>query len=489
MFFFRRSGWPIMVRTNLTTSLTAWRAHCARRNSLKQRVHSSHAFPAALVGLIFAATAIQGCVTTAGGQNAVLRAKDKVAPALVHIRPVKEVFTRGQRREVPIIGSGFITSPDGFVVTNEHVAGESTFVRCVLGNKEEVEAEVVGVDPYTDIAVLKLDVDHPLPYVAWGDSDLLEAGETVLALGSPHGLDRSVSLGIVSVTDRHLPSGPLGDAPFNNWIQTDAAINPGNSGGPLVNLRGQVVGVNTRKMSGADNLGFAIPTNVAREVAEAIIKHGRVPRSALGLTFQEMLARTEDPEKRGVVIADVDPLSNAARANVRPRDILLAINGHKVHARFEEDLPAVEKFIADLPIGEPAVLKIERGDEVLEASVVTVERSNIKGDSREFEEWGFTATELTPEIVRRAQLPNDKGVLVSGAQVGGIAAKARLGANDIILKVDGEEVENLSQFSRLYKQRVADKRPMVMLFVKKGALTRYILVKQDALESDDTENQ
>jgi serine protease Do len=145
-----------------------------------------------------------GCATLAGGDSAVLRAKDKVAPALVHIRPVKEVYAQGEREEVLIVGSGFIITADGYVVTNEHVAGESRFVRCVLSDKTEVEAKVVGVDPFTDIAVLKLETDRRLPFVRMGDSDHIQAGQTVLALGSPHGLARSVSMGIVSVTDRYL---------------------------------------------------------------------------------------------------------------------------------------------------------------------------------------------------------------------------------------------------------------------------------------------
>ncbi len=219
-----------------------------------------------LVGLAFP---LAGCVTMGGGaQSAVLRAKDKVAPALVHIRPVKEVFSRGERQEVSLIGSGFLISPDGYVVTNEHVAGQSEMVKCVLSDKTQVDAEVVGTDPYTDLAVLKLRVDRQLPHVSFGSSAALEAGDMVLALGSPQGLARSVSLGIVSVTDRYLEDSRLRLAPYNNWIQTDAAINPGNSGGPLVNLRGEVVGVNARVLRGAENVGFAIPSDVAREVVE-----------------------------------------------------------------------------------------------------------------------------------------------------------------------------------------------------------------------------
>lgn len=426
-----------------------------------------------------ACVALTGCATTSGlgAESAVIRAKNRVAPALVHIRPVKEVYQQGQRREVPVIGSGFIITPDGYIVTNEHVAGESRFVRCVLSDKSEVDARVVGVDPYTDLAVLKLDLPDRLPYVAFGDSDKLESGQTVIAMGSPLGLSRSVSMGIVSVTGRHL-SGQT-DHPFTNWIQTDAAINQGNSGGPLLNIRGEVIGVNTMVLRGAENVGFAIPSNLVRQVAEQIMGHGHVRRSWLGLELQEMLARTEDPTRKGVLVAGVDPLSPAFEARIQPGDILLSVGGTPTNARFEEDLPPVNKFIADLPVGEEVRLSLQRGDETFEVPLVTEERGGLKGAQVEFSGWGFTAAELTPAVVRRAGLDSREGVLVSGAQVGGIANKAGLAQGDIILSVDGVKVENLAGFKEVYDARVADKTPLVMLSVRNRALHRFVLIKQE----------
>ncbi len=431
---------------------------------------------AAVLGV---ALVLEGCATVGGTQRGVIRAKDKVSPALVHIRPVKEVYSRGKREEVVAIGSGFIISPDGYVCTNEHVAGDSKAVYCVLSDKNEVEAEVVGVDPYTDIAVLKLKSDHPLPYVKLGDSGKLKAGQTVMALGSPHGLARSVSLGIVSIPERHLGEDDPRLSPYNNWIQTDAAINPGNSGGPLVNLHGEVVGVNARMLRGAENVGFAIPINVAKEVADALIKKGRVQRSWLGISLQEMLAKTKDPAQQGVIIADVDPLSPAYEAKLQPGDVLISVNNHPVNARFEEDLPAVRKLIADLPVGSTATLIVQRGAQKLAVPLVTEEGPEFRGTEQEFPEWGFTASELTPEIVRRAQLPSRKGILVSGVQVGGMAGNAKLRQGDIVLRMDDVEIENLQQFTKAYRTLAEAKKPMVMLFIKRGALTLYVLVKQE----------
>lgn len=429
---------------------------------------------------------LAGCATMgASPDRAVIRAKNKVAPALVHIRPVKEVFAEGRREEILVLGSGFIISPDGYVVTNEHVAGESRTVSCVLHTKEEVEAEVIGADRHTDIAVLKIKAARSnLPTVRLGSSARLEAGQTVLALGSPHGLARSVSRGIISVPDRYLgPTDPM-DVPYNNWIQTDAAINRGNSGGPLVNLRGEVIGVNARRLSGAENVGFAIPIDIVKEVIDDILRQGRVARSWLGLSFQEITSKTDDPAQRGVVIADVDPLSPAADGGLKPGDVMVSVNGTPTDARFAEDLPAVNKLIADLPVGQEAVIRVIRGDQPVDISVKTQEKSDIKGNEVEFPEWGFTVAELTPAIVRRAQLPSRQGVLVSGIQVGGLAASAELQRGDIILTVDNEEVKDLERFRQLYRERVDSKQRLILMDVKRGALTRYVLLKQEGVSRD-----
>ncbi len=418
-----------------------------------------------------------------------IRAKNRVAPALVHVRPVKKVFAGGKREEVVVVGSGFIISRDGYVVTNEHVAGQSKLVRCVLSTKEEVDAEVVGTDRYTDIAVLKLVSDRKdFPMVKLGSSGRLKAGQTVLAMGSPHGLARSVSLGIISVTDRYLRSRGTMVSPYNNWIQTDAAINQGNSGGPLVNLKGEVIGVNARRLGGADNVGFAIPIDIAGEVVSAIIEQGHVPRSSIGVTLQEMTRKTDDPSQQGVVIADVNPLSPAREAGLQPGDTLLAVNGVSSNARFVEDLPPVQKLIGDLPVDKPAVFRVARGGKELDIEVVTAAKSDLKGDESEFSEWGLTATELTPAVVRRAKLPSKQGVLVSGVQVGEIAANAQLRRGDIILQVNGEQVRNLAAFRRTYDACIASNQELVLLDIKRGAVTPFIVLKQTT-ESDEEQGE
>lgn len=433
----------------------------------------------AVTGMLLLFTA-SGCVTLgAGAQYTVLAAKESVAPALVHIRPLKEVFVAGKRAKVPTVGSGFVISEDGYIVTNEHVAGESSEVWCVFSDNTELEARVVGTDADTDIAVLKVDGNTPRPYVKMGRSDTVRAGQLVLAMGSPHGLARSVSLGIISVTDRYLGDNTGLRSPYNTWIQTDAAINPGNSGGPLVNMRGEVIGVNARVLSGAENVGFAIPIDTAREVVEAIIREGRVRRSYLGLTLQEMFAKTDDPAQHGVIIADVAPLSPAQEAGIAPGDLLTAVNDVAVDARFEENLPEVRKVIAGLPVGESVKLGIMRNETLQQIEVVTEEKVSLKGGQAEFSEWGFTAVELTPELARRAQLPGRSGIVVTGSQPGSIASSAGLGQGDIILEMDTEPVQSLDAFKQGYQQRLESKPRQVMLFVKRGAVTRFVLLNTE----------
>ncbi len=442
------------------------------------------------LGLSAASLFFTGCATLAGDtQYQVLQARNKVSPALVHVRPVKELFAAGTRTEVLTVGSGFIISPDGYVVTNEHVAGESRQVTCVLGDNTELEAHVVGVDPETDIAVLKLSHSAPFPFVKLGRSAEMESGQMVLAMGSPHGLARSASLGIVSVPDRYLGDSDGLTSPYNNWIQTDAAINPGNSGGPLVNLRGEVIGINARALGGAENVGFAIPMDIAREVIDAIIQEGRVRRSWLGLSFQEMSAKTDDPTLQGVVISDVAPLSPAHEAQVRPGDVLLRVNDAPVHARFPEDLPAIRKTIADLPVGVSAHLLLARGDETVEFHIVTEEKVSLRGRHAEFTEWAFTATELTPELARRAQMPGRTGVLVLGSLPGGIAGQAGLSQGDIILEMDNRPIHTLVDFTQHYETLLETRQRLVLLFVRRGALTRYVMINTEATESPRLEKE
>jgi serine protease Do len=224
-----------------------------------------------------------GDLTSSELQPRIFTARNRVMPALVHIEPVRTIFSTGERRHALVTGSGFIFSQEGYVLTNHHVVENAEKLTCTLSNKKKLSAEIIGSDPSTDVAVIKLDLrdwgNETIPYVNLGNSDSLEVGQIVLALGSPLGLSRSVSLGVISSIDRYFEDIGSMVSPYNLWIQTDAAINPGNSGGPLIDLSGQVVGINARGVFLAENLGFAIPINLAREVAEKLLQGNTIRRS------------------------------------------------------------------------------------------------------------------------------------------------------------------------------------------------------------------
>jgi serine protease Do len=437
----------------------------------------------------------QGCAATGfilgdSVQQRLISARRKVMPAVVHVKPIKELYLGGEKKKVPVTGSGVIISPDGYVITNSHVASKASSVKCTLYNKEDVPAEVVGVDELTDIAVLKLDLDQlggKVPYAELGDSDALRVGEWVIAMGSPHGLSRTVSLGIVSITDRYLGDEATGVSPYYTWIQTDAAINPGNSGGPLVNLNGRVIGINSRVLLGATGLGFAIPINAVEEIKEKLIKYGKVDRSWIGVDLQETEALPESERVSGVLVGGVSERSPASDAGVMAGDIIVSYAGTPVSARFEEELPAVNKLIADTPVGETVELVALREGESLKLSVTTASRGEYEGEELACEEWGLTVREVTESVARRAKLDKKMGVVVSGTRVGGPAANAGLSPGEIILAVDGTTVTDLALFRALYEQLVEDGNELVLLDAKKGALTRFVLLKRQTDEDKDAE--
>ncbi len=423
-------------------------------------------------------------------QVRILKARDRVSPALVNVQPITDVFSSGERRSSTGVGSGFIFDDQGHVVTNYHVAGKAKRLIITLSDRERVSGSLVGEDPLTDIAVLKLDLrggqKAPAP-VTLGDSDKLEVGQYVMALGSPLALQRSLSFGVVSSKDRFLSDEfklPTGEktGSFNTWIQTDAAINPGNSGGPLVNLEGEVVGVNARGAFGASSIGFAIPINIVKEVARELIAHGKVSRSWLGLTFQpleELAQYFEAEEVEGAVVRSVDPDSPAERAGVRAGDVLLSYSGDRISAQFTEELPAIYKKIADTPVGENVTLLIARGGEELSLGATTEEQVESSSSEMDCQRWGFTARGITRELALEFSLPDQRGVFVAGVKPNGAAFQARLFPGDRIVAVGDEEVSDLESLRTVYRAQDQARAEKVLLTVMRRHSRRWILIEAD----------
>ena len=412
------------------------------------------------------------------------QAKDKVFPALVHIQPVKEIFSGGEKQKMQVTGSGVIISADGYLVTNNHVAEKAHYVRCTLSSRQEVTARVIGLDPWTDLAVLKLDLEEAgldeVPYASFGNSRNVDVGQVVMALGSPLGLSRSLSMGVISSVDRYFED--VGDmiSPFNLWLQTDAAINPGNSGGPLINLKGEIIGINARAVVFGENLGFAIPSNIVKFVVRQILEKGAVERSYIGISWQEIndfRKYLHQPSLEGVLVAAVDRNSPAERAGVRPGDLVTAIKGRMVSAVYREELPRIRLMVANQKVGAPLKLNIVRDGKALSVTVVTGEQGKFQGTEFNARKWGLSLEELTPRLIKYFQLENAAGVLVSGVKSGSPADKADMRRGDIITLFDGKAVNDLETFKQYYQKATTDSTKSVMLMLKVNKRNRFALIE------------
>ena len=410
-------------------------------------------------------------------QQEVLAARNKVMPALVHIEPVRKIFSTGESRHALVTGSGFIFSPEGYILTNHHVVENAEKVTCTLSNKKKLPAEIIGSDPYTDVAVIRLDMQEwgeaPLPFVNLGDSDSLEVGQFVLALGSPLGLSRSVSMGVVSSIDRYFEDQGQMLSPYNLWIQTDAAINPGNSGGPLINLEGKVVGINARGVFMAENLGFAIPINLAREVSQKLMANKKISRSWIGIELQpvkDLRDYLQKPDLAGVLVSNVDSQSPADKAGLRAGDVLLSVNNLEINAEFEEDLPAIRKIISDLPAFKEVQLTMLRDGKKQNLRITPEPEPFQEQPEFDCENWGLVVKSINQSVYRIQNLPDYNGVLVAAVKSGYPAEKAGLRAGDVIRSVNYEPIKNLDSFKEIYQKLIdADTKTIFFEALRQGA--------------------
>lgn len=419
-------------------------------------------------------------------EKRIRKARAKVYPALVHIQPIKELLKYGEPLKVRVTGSGFIFRPDGYVLTNYHVAEKAKFLLCTLSSKKEVEAEVVGLDPWTDLAVLKLKLKEAglkkVPYAPLGDSDRLKVGQIVLALGSPLGLARSLSMGVVSAVDRYFKDTDNMVSPYNLWIQTDAAINPGNSGGPLVDLDGKVIGINSRAITSGENLGFAIPINTAKYVIDQLLTKGEVQRSWIGVQWQEIKEYRKylgKPNLEGVLAADVEKNSPAEHAGLKPGFLVTDINGKKVTAVYKEELPKIRLLISQLSVGQKVTMRA-LDSELHEHRITLTTQKKGKFNGNEFycAEWGFSVEEITPRIMRNFKLKDNKGVLVFGIRLGGPAYEAGVDNGSVLIRIDDQPITGLSDFKKRYKQiyKSDGKEHLLVLKITED-IQRFALIK------------
>ncbi|MFA4985458.1 MAG: trypsin-like peptidase domain-containing protein [Candidatus Brocadiia bacterium] len=439
-------------------------------------------------GLSFLCIALllaSGCAQSAD-ERAIQKAISQVFPALVFVKPIVQDLAGGEKENYQIFGSGSIISQDGYIVTNNHVAEKSKEITCVLFNKEEVKAKVIGLDPEADLAVLKLDPDDlarmmkekglkVLPMAKFGDSDKLKQGQAVLALGSPFGFTRSVTRGIVCSTERFFE-----DFPHHLWIQTDASINPGNSGGPLVNLRGEIVGVNTLGMFGS-GLGFSIPSNVVKDIVARIIKDGRVIRAYFGLSFQAIHDFTRSMHikaEKGGLIANVELNSPAQAAGIVAGDVLISVNGVEVNTLYEPDIPTVVRRLAFMPVGVEATLVIQHKEELKTIVITPIEKAKYDGDEFECKVWNMVVKEITKESSPYTFFLKPKGVYVFGVKSNGNADASGFGRGDIIERIDNKPITNLADLKAIYEElatRPKGKRKVPVMVNRNGLLILLVL--------------
>lgn len=402
----------------------------------------------------------------------------KVRPALVRIRVVSTEFNEGREIKQQSVGSGAIITKDGYIVTNHHVAGHAARMFCTLWNREEVEAELVGTDAMTDISVIKLKPESPraFQFVKFGDSVAMRVGDYVLAMGSPMALSQSVTLGIISNTEMIMPRFYGSGARFRldgedvgslvKWIGHDAAIYGGNSGGPLVNLKGDIIGINEISFG----LGGAIPGNLAKLVAEQIMAHGKIQRSWLGVDTQATFKRSKN---RGVLISGVLENSPAAAAGMKTGDLLLKLNGAATDVHYDEQMPDFMRVVTSLPIGKKVELVVERDGKPLKLQVAAVERGELYPKQRELKQWGMTARDISSLMQREMKRANSEGVLVATVRPGGPAGEAKPGLDnrDVIVEVGGTPVKNLAGLIEVTAKLTTGKTepvPVIVTFERKA---------------------
>ncbi len=395
--------------------------------------------------------------------------------------PFERFFGPGPRqRQQPqrSLGSGFVIDPEGYILTNNHVVENADEIVVRLDNEQEHKATLVGKDPKTDLALLKIDGASGLTAVSLGDSDTLRVGEWVMAIGNPFGLDHSVTSGIVSAKGRFIGAGN-----YDDYIQTDAAINPGNSGGPLLNLRGEVVGINSAIFSrtgGNIGIGFAIPVNLAKELVPQLRERGKVTRGWLGVLIQKVTPEIAESlgldQARGALVADVVANGPAAAAGVKVGDVIVEFDGHAVNE--SNELPML---VARTPLEKQVTLKVVRDKESMDLAVTIAELQDEEaqlasaGDS---EKLGLSVQTLTPEIAENLGVSETKGVVVSSVESGSAAEDAGIRRGDVILEVNREVVEDADDYRAALKK--VEKGKNVLLLVRRGDNTIFLALKPPA---------
>ena len=392
------------------------------------------------------------------------------------------------------LGSGFVVSPDGYIVTNNHVISKADRILVRFHDGEEdIAAELIGRDDKTDLALIKIKPPKSLQTVAVGDSETVEVGDWAIAIGNQFQLGQTVTAGIVSAKSRRVPSMQSG--PYDQFIQTDASINPGSSGGPLFNTRGQVVGINTAIFSPARSntgqgfnigIGFAIPINLAREVLLQLKEHGRVIRGLLGVIIQAVNKDVAEalgiPEQQGALVADVMKDSPAKKAGFKRKDIIISFDGKKI--KEHTDLPLI---VARTPVGKKVDVEVLReGKKItLNPRIDEMKEQKLSKDKEKpkTDELGLLVRDVTKELAESLGMEEPSGVVVDEVEAGSPASIARISRGDIIEEIGGKKVKDKKSFYKIVDALTPDKPVLVLIRKKEG--TRFVTLKPPAKEESE----
>ncbi len=371
------------------------------------------------------------------------------------------------------LGSGFIIDKDGFILTNNHVVDNADEIKVKLADGRELKAKVVGRDKKTDLALIKISsLFKNLPTLSLGDSSKIRTGDWVLAVGNPFGLEHTVTQGIISATGRVIGSGP-----YDNFLQTDAPINPGNSGGPLVNLKGEVIGINTAIIASGQGIGFAIPSNMASTIVSQLKKTGKVTRGWIGVSIQTVTPEIAQAmglkEPRGALVSDVSPGGPADSGGLRRGDVITGFDGKDVKGA--SDLPAI---VAETPVGKAVTVSVLRDGKGLDLRITVAELKEGSVSPRAAapeEDLGLKVDDIRPRWQMQFGLKEKTGVVVLGVASGSPAEDAGLQAGDVIKEVNRKPVRNMKDYQEDIGKTA--KNMAILLLVKRGAQTFYVSIR------------
>ena len=389
-----------------------------------------------------------------------------------------ERFFGGQpQRERRSLGSGVIVDKRGYILTNNHVIEQADEIEVRLSDKRKFTAKVIGKDSKTDLAVIKIDAPDDLPVAKLGDSTKIRIGEWAIAIGNPFGLDQTVTVGVISAVGR----SEVGITTYEDFIQTDASINPGNSGGPLLNLNGEVIGINTAIVATGQGIGFAIPISMAKEIKDRLIAQGKVVRGWLGVGIQELTeelaAQFGVKPEDGALVGNVMKDSPAERGGMKPGDIIQEFNGTKISGVHQ-----LQREVAQSPVGAPARLKVLREKQPVMLTIVLGEQPTDIAAASEpgstpaeaAERFGLTVQELTPELRNQLRLNTVDGVMVSSVDEAGPAARAGIRPGDVITEANREPVKSTRDFSRILGQMRRGQN--LLLLVRRDGNSRFVVL-------------